>query len=144
MRKEINMKLSNKLVLPVLAISLISGSAFAHKAPEFVSDLLTPAQAAFIAGTSTALFGAFAWAMNEDINTEIARKEKKHNKKVEVNPIKRIALVTLPAALVGGFVGAVMYLGISMENVDQYLKDNAKLNETIAQTTQEILLGSGI
>lgn len=138
------MKLSNKLFLPVLAISLVSSSAFAHKAPEFVSDLLTPAQAAFIAGTSTAMFGAFAWAMNEDINEEITREEKKHNKKVEVNPIKRIAVVTIPAALFASFVGAAMYVGFSMENVDEYLALNAKLNEVMAKTTQEILLGSGI
>ena len=138
------MKLSNKLVLPVLALNLVSSSALAHKAPELVIDLLTPQQAALIAATSTAFFGALAWAMNEDINNEISRKEKKHNKKVEVNPIKRIALVTLPAALFAGFIGAAMYVGISIDNVDQYLKDNAKLSEAISQTTQEILIGSGI
>ena len=139
------MKFSNKLVLPVLALNLVSSSAFANKAaPELVIDLLTPQQAALIAATSTGMFGALAWAMNEDINNEISRKEKKHNKKVEVNPIKRIALVTIPAALFAGFIGAAMYVGISIDNVDQYLKDNAKLSEAIAQTTQEILIGSGI
>ena len=37
-----------------------------------------------------------------------------------------------------------MYMGMTYDNIDQYLKETAQLNETIAKTTQEILLGSGV
>lgn len=139
------MKLSKKSVfLPVLVVSLLTGSAFSNTAPQFVYELLTPKQATVIAATTTALFGGMAWAINEDINTEISRVEKKHKKNTSIHPLARLALVTLPSALIAGTIGAAMYVGITLENVDQYLKDTTQLNEAITKTTQEILLGSGI
>ena len=103
------MKLLSKLLLPVLTLNLIA-SAFANKAPEFVYELFTPKQAAIVAATTVGVLAAGAWATNEDINAEVARREKKHKNAV-IHPLERAAITILPSAFFAGLIGAANVYG---------------------------------
>lgn len=138
------MKIINKLILSVLAISLITSSAFASKTPEIVSDLWTHKQTALVAACTAATFGLFAWAINKDLNDEIAEQKEESGQKVTINPYLKYGVITFIAGAAGAFIGKAMHVSLTIQNVVDYVNHNITLNNAIAQNTQEILLGSGI